>query len=141
MRLVSKAFLLASLSCVACMFADANARAQSITNNVHSIALKNGESTEYGDVYWISHNCKSMLKAATDVEILDGPPGVTATIKPAKVVPRTYSCANPVSGGKLFIAAKDVDDFSHTRMVLRFTYHTSMGDRQRTANINVTLYP
>jgi hypothetical protein len=140
MRL-KKAFLLASLSCVVCLFANASAHAQSIDHSVSNIALKNGESTEYGDVYWISHNCKSLLKAATDVEILDGPPGVTATIKPAKVVPRTYSCANPVSGGKLFIAAKDIEDFSHTRMVLRFTYHTSTGDRQRTANINVTLYP
>jgi hypothetical protein len=133
MRL-TKAFLLASFACVAFMLADANAGAQ-------SIALKNGESTELSDIYWVSNNCKSLLKGATDVEILDGPPGVTATIKPAKVVPRSYSCANPVSGGKLIIAAKDIEDFSRTRMVLRLTYHTSMGDRQRTHNFNITLYP
>jgi hypothetical protein len=140
MRL-TKAFLLASLSCVACMLAGANAHAQSIVRDVRSIALKNGESTELQDVYLISNNCKSLLKAATEVEILDGPPGVTATIKPAKIVPRAHSCANPVAGGKLIIAAKDIEDFSRTRMVVRLTYHTSMGDRQSTRNINITLFP
>ena len=120
--------------------AGANAHAQSIEHTVTNIALKNGESTEL-DVYSISNSCKSLLKAATDVEILDGPPGVTATIKPAKVIPRYYGCAKPVLGSKLTIAAKDIEDYSQTRMVIRYTYHTASGDRQSTRNFNITLYP
>lgn len=117
------------------------ARAQSIQFTVREIALKNGESTEVGDVWWINANCKSILKGTPEVEILDGPPGVIAAINPARVVPHFYSCANPVSGGKLVVTAKEVEDYSYTRMVLRIRYKTLDGDRERSANINVALFP
>jgi len=117
------------------------AQAQSIHFAVSSIALKSGESTELGDVYSITKNCKSTLKETPQVEILDGPPGVTAVITAAKVVPRAYSCANPVSGGKLVISAKDIQEHSHTRMVLRLNYKTFSGNRQRSEQVNITLFP
>jgi hypothetical protein len=117
------------------------AQAQTIQRTVHDIALKSGESSELGDVYFITSNCKSLLKSTPEVEILDGPPGVTVTIKPAKVVPRYHSCANPVSGGKLMITATDIQDHSYTRMVLRINYKTLNGDRQGSANVNVALFP
>ena len=117
------------------------AQAQSIQFTVKEIALKNGDSTELGDVFYISTNCKSLLKGTPEVEILDGPPGVTAIINAAKVVPRGVGCANPVSGGKLVITAKDVRDYSYTRMVLRIRYKTLDGDRERSENINITLFP
>jgi hypothetical protein len=117
------------------------AQAQTIQFSVRDIALKNGESTELGDVFYITANCKSVLKATPEVEILDGPPGVTAAINAAKVVPHGWGCANPVAGGKLVISAKDVQDYSYTRMVLRINYNTLDGPRQRTQNINVTLFP
>lgn len=117
------------------------AQAQSIQFTVHDIALKSGESSELGDVWFINSNCKSVLKATPEVEILDGPPGVTVTINPAKVVPRFYGCANPVAGGKLVITAKDIQEHSYTRMVLRVNYKTLNGDRQRSKSINVALFP
>ena len=55
--------------------------AQSIDWSVKNIAMKSGESTELGDIYFINLNCKSVLKETPQVEILDGPPGVTAVIK------------------------------------------------------------
>jgi hypothetical protein len=118
-----------------------HAGAQSISSGVRHIALKSGESTEVNDVYFISHNCKSLLKGAPDVEILDGPPGVTAAISVEKVVPRTFGCAKPVSGGKLIVTAKDIQEYSHTRMVLRVNLKTLNGDRQYSENIDITLYP
>jgi hypothetical protein len=117
------------------------AQAQTIQFTVRDIALKNGESTEFGDVFYIASTCKSILKATPAVEILDGPPGVTAVINPAKVVPHGYGCAKPVDGGKLVIAANDVADYSYTRMVLRINYQTLDGPRQRTQLINITLVP
>ena len=122
-------------------FGSAPARAQSIYFGVSNIALKNGESTEFGDVYLVNRNCKSVLTETPHVEILDGPPGVTADIKPAKVVPRSYGCAQPVAGGKLIISAKDIEEVSRTRMVLRFSYKTRSGERQRSHDINVSLFP
>ena len=75
---------------------DSTAQAQTIQFTVRDIALKSGESTEIGDVFSINTTCQSLLKGTPEVEILDGPPGVTATINPAKVVPRGLGCANPV---------------------------------------------
>ncbi len=117
------------------------AQAQTIFWAVRDVALKSGESTELADIWWINHSCKSMLKATPEVEILDGPPGVTAVINPAKVVPRTYSCAKPVAGGKLVITAKDIQEHSYTRMVLRINYKTLNGDRERSESVNIALFP
>jgi len=118
-----------------------SASAQTVHFAVRDVVLKNGESTELAEVWWISADCKSLLKETPEVEIIDGPPGVTATITAAKVVPRTYSCAKPISGGKLVIAAKDVHNHSYTRMVLRVRYKTLMGNRERAENINIALFP
>lgn len=116
-------------------------QAQSIQFTVAEIALRNGETTELADIWYINTNCKSLLKSTPQVEILDGPPGVTAVINTANVVPRRFGCANPVAGGKLVIAAKDVTDYSYTRMTLRVRYKTSVGDRERSENINIALFP
>jgi hypothetical protein len=117
------------------------AQAQTIQFTVRDISLKSGESTELGNVYFINSNCKSMLKATPSVEILDGPPGVTAIVSAAKVVPHFYGCSNPIAGGKLVLSASQIEDFSYTRMVLRINYQTVDGARQRTENINLTLVP
>lgn len=137
---LSAVLAIASLLTIFFVGADA-AQAQTIQFTVHDIALKSGESSELGDVWFINANCKSLLKATPEVEILDGPPGVTVAITPAKVVPRHYSCANPVAGGKLMITAKDIQEHSYTRMVLRVNYKTLNGDRQRSKSLNVALFP
>jgi hypothetical protein len=59
---------------------------------VRDITLKSVESTELGDLVWIGANCRSLLKAGPEVEILDGPPGVTAVVNPAKIVPPHVGC-------------------------------------------------
>lgn len=105
-----------------------------------SIALKSGESTEVGDVYYIS-NCRSLLKGTPEVEVLDGPPGVSASIKEAMVLPRWQSCANRVQGGTLVISAKDIEDPSYTRLTIRILYKTKDGDRKRSHVFNLSLIP
>lgn len=132
------ALLFASLLVVAL---GGSAQAQTIQFTVRDIALKSGESTEFGDLYFIGTNCKSLLKDTPAVEILDGPPGVTAVVNVAKVVPHAYGCASPVAGGKLVISAGDIKDYSYTRMVLRITYKTLDGERQRSQDINIALFP
>ena len=141
MRIGEKTALAISSLLLMFFVSGGGAQAQSIHFSVKDIALKSGESVELGDVYFITANCKSMLKSTPVVEILDGPPGVTVVINPAKVVPRTYGCANPVAGGKLMITATDIQDHSYTRMVLRVNYKTLSGDRQRSQNLNVALFP
>jgi hypothetical protein len=140
MHIGKKATLILALL-VFMLFGGNAVQAQTIERSVLNIALKSGETTELGDVYFISSTCKSMLKATPVVEILDGPPGVTVAINPAKVVPHYYSCASPVAGAKLLLTASDIQDYSFTRLVLRITYKTVDGDRQRSENFNIALFP
>ena len=118
-----------------------HAQAQTIQFNVDDVALRSGESIEFGDVYFIGVNCRSLLTATPEVEVMDGPPGVAVSIKQAMVVPRYHGCGKPVAGGKMLFSANNVEDYSYTRMVLRVTYKTRNGNLQRSQHVNVTLFP
>jgi len=136
----SVAAFIASCCLAISFFASAPyARAQTI-DGAPSIALKNGETIEVGPVYWVS-NCKSLLKSMPAVEILDGPVGVTATMKEAMVLPRRQHCANKVVGGLLMLSAQDVEDQSYSNMTLRITYQTRDGERKFSHVFNVSLIP
>ena len=105
-----------------------------------SLALKSGESTEVATVYYIT-NCKSLLKSTPEVEILDGPPGVSASIKEAMVLPRHQNCPSKVQGGLLIISAKDIEDSSYSRLTVRIIYKTKDGDRKFSHVFNLSLIP
>lgn len=115
--------------------------AQTIQQAMSDIVLKNGETMEFSDIWWISNDCRSLLISTPEVEIMEGPPGVSAVIKPAKIVPRTFGCANAIPGGKLIITATDIEEYSRSNLVLRVTYKSRNGVRQRSKHIRVTLYP
>jgi hypothetical protein len=117
------------------------AHAQTINISVEEIALRNGESVEFGDIYLIGADCSSLLTSEPEVEVMDGPPGVAVAIKPAMVVPYGPDCEKSVLGGKMLITARDIDVYSYTRMVLRITYKTPDGNLQRSQHINVALFP
>ena len=140
MRIEAK-MALAISSLLLMFFVSGGAQAQSIYFYDDSISLKGGESSEIAQVYYIGKACQSLLKGSPEVEIMQGPPGVTAVIREEKVVPREVACANPVPGGKLVISASGVDDYSRTRLVVRIKMQTSEGDRQRTRDINISLFP
>jgi hypothetical protein len=106
----------------------------------NTVAIKNGETLELGEIYWVSH-CRSLLKETPTVEVLEGPPQVSATIKEAMVLPRGQSCAKKVNGGMLTLSAKDVDDPSFTRLTLRILYKTRDGDRKYSHIVNLQLVP
>jgi hypothetical protein len=141
MRKNREAGIILGLFCLVCVLANADAKAQTISFPTYNIALKSGESVELGDVYHISADCKSLLKATPQVEILDGPAGVTAAIKEEMVVPRYYGCTKPIPGGKLIITANEVAEYGRARMVLRIKMKTSQGDRQPSVDVNISLLP
>jgi hypothetical protein len=105
-----------------------------------SIALRNGESTELGSV-WFVVNCRSIMIGLPEVEILEGPPGLTLSIKEAMVLPRRLNCANQVPGGILVATAKDVTDPVQGKLVYRVKYKTKDGDRQIAHTYSVSLFP
>jgi hypothetical protein len=141
MRAWSKTFLLLSfLAFAICLGASATQAQVMQLAGAGTIALKSGETIELGKIYWVA-NCRSMLKSTPEVEVLDGPPQVSATIKDAMVLPRRQHCAKPVAGGLLSITAKEIDDPSFTRITLRVLYKTKDGDRKYSHVFNLQLVP
>jgi hypothetical protein len=76
-----------------------------------------------------------------EVEVLDGPPGVTVAVREAMVTPRAFGCAKPVNGGKVIISAKDIDEPSYSTMTVRYKYKTREGERLFSKVYNVSLFP
>jgi hypothetical protein len=119
--------------------AGAEAQTMALTG-VATIAMKSGETTEVGNLYYVA-NCRSLLTSRPEVEILDGPPGVAASIKEDLVLPRAQKCPSPVKGGKLFLEAKDIENMSFSTLTLRITYKTRDGDRKLSHMFNLSLFP
>lgn len=115
-------------------------QAQSWQFNSREVALKSGETTEVTDLYWVT-NCKSLLTAPPEVTIMDGPPGVTAAVEEAMVMPRLQQCSKPVKGGKLRLTAGTIDDQTNSLMTLRVRFKTRDGDRDQAITLKIVLFP
>jgi hypothetical protein len=139
MLICSKTFLVLSQVTILGVLAGAGAYGQTIAGSP-TIALKSGESSEVSDLYFIT-NCRSLLKGTPEAEVVDGPPGVSVTVKDAMVLPRQQKCANRVPGGTLIITAKDIEDPSYTPLTVRITYRTRDGDRKFSQVFNLSLIP
>jgi hypothetical protein len=142
MRAGFNAFLPIICFGVANMLGTPSAYAQGVmaTPGVHTIALKTGESVELQELYYVI-GCQSMLKSPPEVEVVDGPSQVIASVKEGMVLPRLQSCSNRVSGGTLVLTAKEIEDPSFSKLVLRVTYKTKDGDRKVSEVINLQLIP
>jgi hypothetical protein len=104
------------------------------------VAIKNGESVELHTVYWVS-NCRSIMIGLPEIEILEGPPQVSLSMKVDKVVPRRQECANPVPGGILIATAKDVTAPLESKITYRLKYKIKDGDRPRGYTLRLSLFP
>lgn len=104
------------------------------------IAVKNGESIDLGTVYYVS-NCKSIMVGLPDIEVLEGPSGVTLSIREEQVLPRRQGCAAKVAGGTLVLTAKDVTEPAEAKLTYRLNYKTKDGPRQSSSALMVSLFP
>jgi hypothetical protein len=110
--------------------------------NLPNVALKSGESVEVFDLYSVSSGtCRSLLKDPPVVEVMEGPSEVTASVKEDMVNPREQGCSQKVKGGRLVLAAKNIEEYSTSKLTIRITYHTKDGDTQRSQSFNITLFP
>jgi hypothetical protein len=108
--------------------------------NVREVAIKNGETLELGALYSV-RNCRSILKSPPVVEIMNGPPQVTVSVKEAMVLPRAQQCAKEVKGGILTITAKDVTEPMRARMTIRIRYPSGDGDHPRSRTLDLAMFP
>jgi hypothetical protein len=109
-------------------------------NIIGSVALKSGESVEVLDL-WYAPNCRSILTATPTAEVLEGPSEIAVTVKEAMVVPRIQECNKQVKGGKLILTAKDIDEYSTSKLTVRITFKSKDGETHRSYSYNVTLFP
>jgi hypothetical protein len=140
MRILTKSLLATLCFGTASLLGAIGTPAQTLMRNTATIALKSGESSEVTVLYWVS-NCRSLLTATPQVEILDGPPGVTASVKEDMVYARAQKCANPVKGGRLIVSANNIEDQSISTLTLRVTYKTRDGERKFSELLNLELFP
>lgn len=109
---------------------------------LQNVALKGGESAEVFNLYWVSSGtCRSLLKGPPVVEVMEGPSEVTASAKEDMVTPREQGCSQKIKGAKLMFTAKDIEEYSTSKLTVRVTYHTKDGDFQRSYSFNLTLFP
>src|SRR5690242_18994658 len=73
------------------------------------LAIKNGERIELYAVYYVSH-CRSIMIGLPEIEVLEGPPELSLSIREEAVLPRRQGCAAKVQGGTLLLTARDVTD-------------------------------
>lgn len=115
-------------------------QAQSLLRNAGSYSLKSGESVEIMDVYFVV-NCHSLLTSPPEVTVIDGPPGVAASLTEAMVLPRAQKCPSPVKGAKLKLSADKIEEQSYSDVTLRIRYKTKDGQREQSLTFNLALFP
>lgn len=137
MRIVATAFLAAIQFAIAGVVIGTNSQAQV---ELRRLAAKNGESVELHTVYWVA-SCRSIMIGLPEIDVLEGPPELTLSIKEGQVLPRRQGCAAKISGGTLMLSAKGVTEATEAKLVYRLKYKTKDGDRQTSNTYIVSLFP
>jgi hypothetical protein len=141
MRASSMAFFLLSQLGLTICLGGGPAQAQfRALRGTDTVAMKSNETIELGHVYWVV-SCRSLLKSTPEVEVLDGPAEVVATVREAMVLPRGGNCAKKVAGGIVSISSKEISDPSFTHLTLRFLFNTKDGQRRLSHVYNLQLIP
>ena len=109
-------------------------------NAPQQLAIKNGESIELHPVYYVSH-CHSIMLGLPEIEVLEGPPELTFSIREEPVLPRRQGCAAKVPGGTLLLTAKGVSEKMEAKLTYRVKYSTKDGPRQTSSAYIVSLFP
>ena len=140
MRVGRNAYFVILFVGLACTFVSA-ARAQvRSTPGVNTYSLKSGESVDLFDIFYVIA-CRSLLKSTPEVEIVEGPPQVSASVKEGMLLPRGGNCSQKVPGGTLVLTAKEIEDPSFSRLTVRILYKTRDGDRRLSHVFNLQLVP
>jgi hypothetical protein len=104
------------------------------------VVAKNGESIELGPIYWVV-NCRSTMIGLPEIEVFEGPPEVTISIKEGEILPRRQGCAAKVPGGTLMMSVKGVTERTEVKLTFRLKFKTKDGDRQTSHALIVSLFP
>lgn len=127
--------------CLAGVLSFAIVAAQAQEERREAIALKSGEKADLGELYLVV-NCKSLLTGPISAEVMDGPPGVTVSVKQQDVLPHKAKCWNKVPGGRLIVSApQEIKEKTSGTLVVRTKYPIADGERQVARVLDVHLFP
>jgi hypothetical protein len=104
------------------------------------LALRSGESIDLYPVYYVA-NCRSIMIGLPEIEVLEGPPELTLSIREEPVLPRRQGCAGKVPGGTLMLNAKKITEPFGAKLTIRVNYKTKDGPRQTSNSYIVSLFP
>jgi hypothetical protein len=104
------------------------------------VSIKSGESVDLGSVYWVE-GCTSLLVNVVGVDLLEGPPGVTLSVRREDVLPERPGCTKKVNGGVVVASVKDVAIPVHGVLRYRVRYTMSDGTNQSTHTRQIGPYP
>jgi hypothetical protein len=108
--------------------------------SAEDFSLRSGESKDLFPVYWVL-NCKSALRSFTGIDLVEGPPGISLSIREEMVLARRQNCPDKVPGGIVVVTAKDVPSKVSGVLKFRVRYHTVDGERQSNHSVPITLLP
>jgi hypothetical protein len=102
--------------------------------------LKSNESIDLFAVYWVK-DCKSLLTSFAGVDVMDGPPGVTLSIREQDVLPQRQGCPSKVPGGIVAASVKDISAKLSGSLRFRVRYNTTDGLKYSNHTVQLSLFP
>ncbi len=124
----------------ACAMLIACVSAQAQQNLTQRIAAKSGETIELFNVF-AQVNCRSILLATPEVEVLEGPAELTLTVKEQMVPVPRFDCPNKLKGGTVMAVIGKVDHPIEGKLTFRVKFKTKAVNNQQAYTYNYSLFP
>ena len=114
--------------------------AQAQQNLTQRIAAKSGETIELFNVF-AQVNCRSILLATPEVEVLEGPAELTLTVKEQMVPVPKFDCPNKLKGGTIMAVIGKIDHPIEGKLTFRVKYKTKAVNNQVAHTFYYSLFP
>ncbi len=109
--------------------------------SAQDLSIKSGESVDMHSAYWV-RNCQSLLKSFLGVDVLDGPAGITLSLREESVKSSArQNCPNSLPGATVVATAKKGLARNSGTLSYRIRYDTEEGQRQSSHSYRVFVFP
>jgi hypothetical protein len=109
-------------------------------NQIQRIAAKSGETIELHTVF-AQANCRSTLLATPEVEVLDGPPEMTVSVKEEMVAVPAADCNKKIKGGVVIATIGEVKKPIEGKLTYRVKFKTKGPNNQLARTYYYSLFP
>ncbi|MFY9640238.1 MAG: hypothetical protein ACLPJW_10685 [Rhodomicrobium sp.] len=137
----STIFRIAAASCALALslFASSDL-AQAQQPQIKRIAAKSGETVDLFTVF-AQANCRSTLLETPQVEVLQGPPELTLSVREQIVAVPQFECHNKLKGGMVVATVGQVKQPIEGKLIFRVKFKTKVGESQNGHTFFYSLFP